>query len=358
MSRFHSLRVQEVRSETADCVSIAFDLTPEQQSIFSFLPGQYLTLRTQLEGEEVRRSYSICTSPLDGELRVAIKKVPGGKFSTFANEALQTGDILEAMPPMGNFTTEVNSANQHLYVGVAAGSGITPVLSLVKTILEAEPASQFLLFYGNRHVDTIIFREEIEGLKNQFLDRFVVHHILSGEHYSTDMFAGRISSAKMKAFSSHLFDPKEVSAFFLCGPQPMIMDVKKVLKEQHVDSHKIHFELFTTAFPNHGHQKRRQETRKQQGVEATVELVMDGSRFRFQMEQGDRTVLDAAQQAGADVPFSCKGGVCSTCRAKVLSGEVQMDVNYALEADELEQGYVLTCQAHPITNQLVLDFDS
>lgn len=357
MARFFPLLVKEIRRETGDCVSIAFEPDPEQSDQFHFLPGQYLTLRTELDGEEVRRSYSICSSPGEG-LRVAVKRVPEGKFSTFANEDLKEGQILESMTPMGSFTTIIDPAHEKFYVGFAAGSGITPILSLLKTILSREPKSIFYLFFGNRHLDTIIFREEIEGLKNKYLGRLVVHHILSAEHYSTDMFAGRISSGKTQAYCSKLFEPSEVDAFFLCGPQPMIMDVKKVLEEEGVASSRIHFELFTTAFPDHGHQKRAAEPRKQEGVESEVEVIMDGSRYRFRMNRGKSTVLEAAQESGADVPYSCKGGVCSTCRAKVLSGEVRMDVNYALEADELEQGYVLTCQAHPSTGHLVLDFDS
>ncbi len=358
MARFFPLRIREVRPETADSVSIAFELSPEQETHFSFTPGQYLTLRTEIDGEEVRRSYSICSSPAEQELRVAIKKVPGGKFSTFANEVLQAGDTLESMPPMGTFTTRTDPDHRKFYVGFAAGSGITPVLSLVKTVLMEEPHSQFYLFYGNRHPDTIIFREEIEGLKNRYLGRLVVQHVLSGEHYSTDMFAGRISEEKVGVYCEHLFDPKEVDEFFLCGPQPMILATKEVLLQRGVEGSRIHFELFTTAFPHQGHQKRQAETRKQEGVNSEVEIIMDGGRFRFSMERGQHTVLEAAQKEGAEVPFSCKGGVCSTCRAKVLSGEVSMDVNYALEEDELEEGYILTCQAHPTTGHLVLDFDS
>jgi ring-1,2-phenylacetyl-CoA epoxidase subunit PaaE len=358
MALFHTLTVRDLRRETPSCVSVSFSVPKGLKEDFAFQPGQYLTLRTRLNGEEVRRSYSICTSPHDDDLRVAIKQVPEGKFSTFANEQLQMGDTVDVMPPKGNFTTPLDPTHEGLYVAYAAGSGITPVMSLLRSILQQEPKSRFMLFYGNRYTETIIFRDQLEDLKNVYLDRLVVHHILSQEHYFTDMFAGRISREKCEAYGRMLYEPRVVDAFFLCGPKPMIDDVQHTLETQGVDKGRIHYELFNTGFPKHQGSKPVPEKRKREGVAAEVEIVMDGSRFRFQMERGKDTVLDAAQEAGADLPFSCKGGICSTCRAKVLSGEVSMDVNYALEPEEVEQGYVLTCQSHPSTRHLVLDFDS
>jgi len=358
MALFHTLSVRELRRETPSCVSVSFALPEELKETFAFHPGQYLTLRTRLEGEEVRRSYSICTGPGDDDLRVAIKQVPEGKFSTFANEKLRAGDALEVMPPKGNFTTEIRPDHERLYVAYAAGSGITPVMSLLRAVLQGEPGSRFMLFYGNRYTETIIFRDQLEDLKNEYLDRLVIHHILSQEHYFTDMFAGRISQEKCEAYGRMLYEPAEVDGFFLCGPKPMIDDIQATLATQGVDKARIHYELFNTGFPKHQGSKPVPRKRKREGVAAEVEIIMDGSRFRFQMDSGKDTVLDAAQQAGADLPFSCKGGICSTCRAKVLSGEVDMDVNYALEPEEVEQGYVLTCQSHPGTRHLVLDFDS
>lgn len=359
MPKFNELKVKDIRQETDDCVSIAFEVPESLKKDYLFTQGQYLTVKRQINGEEIRRSYSICSSPLDNDLRVAVKKVPGGRFSTFANEQLQVGDELAVMTPMGRFFTELNPANEHSYVAFAAGSGITPVMSIMKTVLQREPKSDFTLFYGNRATDSIIFREQIEALKNTFMGRLSVHHILSREQQDSELFYGRIDGEKCGVFCEKFFDPQAVDAFFLCGPYQMIEEVKKQLLERGVDKKNIHFELFTSegAPPPQATRKKKEE-KELEDVEAMVTITLDGSSLEFPLSSKGETILDAALKAGADLPFSCKGGVCSTCRAKVRSGEVKMDVNYALEPEEVEQGYVLTCQSHPRTDHVHVDFDS
>lgn len=357
MPKFHTLTVKDIRRETGDCVSIAFDVPDGLREEYQFLAGQYLTLRTELNGEDLRRSYSICSSPLDGELRVAIKQIPGGKFSSFANAGLQPGQALQVMTPMGNFHTPLDPAKAKHYVAFAAGSGITPVISLLKTVLRAEPKSAFTLFYGNRTTDSIIFREELEGLKNTYLHRLTLHHILSREDQGSDLLSGRIDAAKCARIFSRLIDPADVDEYFLCGPETMIHSVREYLEAAGVERKHIHFELFTTGLsPEH-----RQKTAwagAGAASRAQVAIRLDGNTFRFEMDGGRDTILEAALRAGADLPFACKGGVCCTCRAKLLEGEAEMEVNYALEPDELEAGYILTCQAHPKSPEVFVDFDS
>lgn len=355
-TQFYSLRVREVRRETPDTVSVALEVPEDLRDTFRFLPGQYLTLRAQIEGEEVRRSYSICTAPHEGELRVAIKKVPGGVFSTFANEQLRPGDELLVMPPQGRFTPALDPAQSRLYVAFAAGSGITPVISILKSVLHTEPRSRFLLFFGNRGFDHVIFREELELLKNQHPDRLAVYHIFSREAIGADLFYGRLNADKCRAYARVLFRPDEVDTFFLCGPEEMIFDTKAVLEEMGVPPGKILFELFTTA--GAPRKAPRPAVPAADVIEASVTVIQDGMTFDFQLPSDGSTLLDAAMRAGADLPFSCKGGVCSTCKAKVLEGEVEMEVCYGLEPDEIAAGFVLTCQTHPRSKRVVISFDA
>jgi ring-1,2-phenylacetyl-CoA epoxidase subunit PaaE len=359
MPKFHPLTVQDIRRETADCVSVAFDLPAELAQDYQFTQGQYLTLKAEINGEEVRRSYSICVSPDDEDLRVAIKKVPGGRFSTFANEVLQAGDTLEVMTPMGNFFTELNPANEKHYVAFAAGSGITPIMSIMKAVLQQEPNSQFTLFYGNRGVDSIIFHEQIEALKSNYLNRLSVHHLLSREHPGVDLFYGRIDADKCNSIFNLLIDPKDVDEFFICGPEPMIHAVRDTLVDQlKVPSKQVHVELFTSPVaPLVPQQETEEEEAVDQSATSTVQVTVDGEMTTFELNPGGKTILDAASEAGSDVPFSCKGGVCSTCKAKVMEGKVKMDINYALEEDEVAAGYILTCQAHPRSERVVISFD-
>lgn len=352
--QFYPLQVSEVRRETMDTVSIAFILLDQDKAIFQFTQGQYLTLKTTIEGEEVRRSYSICTGAQNDDLRVAVKLVAGGVFSTWANQHLKAGDWLEVMPPQGRFFTELLPENQKIYVAFAAGSGITPVMSLLRSTLQQEPKSQFILFYGNRSFDTIIFREQLEELKNLHPDRLSVHHVLSRESLGSDLFKGRLDGAKCQRFGQYFFSPTEVDAYFLCGPEEMVFSVKETLLAMGAPAKSVHFELFTTA----GTQKRKPlVTDTTPSFEAAITVIQDGAQFDFDLPSVGSTILDAAMRAGADLPYSCKGGVCSTCKARVLEGAVKMELNYGLEPDEVEAGYILTCQAHPTTARVVVSFD-
>ena len=354
--RFHSLKIKELIKETSDCTSIAFELTDELQDTFQYKQGQYLTLRTDINGEDVRRSYSLCSSPLDKEIRVAVKKIEEGKFSTFANDVLKEGDTLDVMPPMGNFYTDLSPNQAKSYVAFAAGSGITPMMSIIKTTLQTEPNSEFTLLYGNKNVHSIIFKEEIEGLKNQYLNRFQVYHFLTREMQDIPLFNGRFDDEKIEEILSGLVDTKTVDEYFLCGPEEMIMSAKKALETRKVDRKKIHFELFTSPDAKKGKVKKK-VSKKRDGKVSLITIKDSGSSYQFELSQGTNNILDAALLNGADLPFACKGGVCCTCKAKLIEGKVEMDVNYALEPEEVEQGYILTCQSHPLTETVVIDFD-
>ena len=324
------------------------------------MQGQNVTVRLRIAGEEVRRSYSICSSPLDDELRIAIKKVPSGLFSTYANEQLQKGHQLEVLPPTGKFYTELRPENRKHYLAFAAGSGITPVLSLIKTTLAVEPNSQFTLVYGNRNRLTILFREELEALKNRYMHRLSLHHILSREQMDVPLNQGRIDAAKCKELCGRLIDLTSMDEVFLCGPGEMTFAVRDWLEQQGVDRKKIHFELFhtQTGEPVVGSKVAAGEVGGKTGVGVSrVTVRLDGVSHEFDLPYDGESVLDAALMQGADLPFACKGGVCCTCRAKLVEGEVEMEVNYALEADEIAAGFVLTCQSHPRTERIVVDFD-
>lgn len=353
---FHPLTVREVRKETGDCVSIAFDIPAGLRETFAYKQGQYITLRAQVGGEELRRSYSVCSSPLDNELRVAVKKVENGAFSTYANEQLRKGDTLEVMPPMGKFFTELDPAQRKQYTGFAAGSGITPLLSIIKTTLRTEPLSSFTLVYGNRNRHSIIFKEELEALKNLYMERFRVIYILSREKTDAAINFGRIDADKCNELCNKNLDIASTDAFFLCGPETMIFSVKGQLEKLGVDTKKIHFELFSTPGAYQREHKAIREEDKQE-VKSRITIRLDGVAFDFDLGFDSEPILDAALKHGADLPYACKGGVCCTCRAKLVEGEVDMEVNYGLEPEEIEQGFILTCQAHPRTETVVVDFD-
>lgn len=355
------MTIAAVQKETPDCISIVFQVPEALQEAYQFRQGQNITLRTVINGEEIRRSYSICSSPHDNELRVAIKAVEAGRFSAWANKQLKIGDTIEVLPPTGRFFTELNPVHQKQYLAFAAGSGITPVLSIIKTTLEAEPHSRFTLVYGNRNRASIIFREQLEGLKNRYMDRFTLHHILSRERTDSGLNHGRIDAEKCRQLEKLIrFDQQD--EIFLCGPEAMIFSVKEWLEGRGIEKRKIHFELFTTPATSHQPARageRRQKTalpETQQTSRVTVKL--DGIAFDFDLKLEGQSILDAALQEGADLPFACKGGVCATCRAKLVEGEVEMDINYALEPEEIEQRFILTCQSHPRTEKVVVDFDA
>ncbi len=351
---FHKLTVKNIQRETEDCVSIAFDIPPELENDFSFKQGQNITIKFKVDEEELRRSYSICTSPGENELRVAVKKVFNGAFSTFANLQLATGDILEVLPPTGTFFTEVNVTNKKDYVFYAAGSGITPVISIIKTILNTEPQSSVTLIYGNRNVSSIIFKEDLEALKDKYLQYFRLIHILSRERTEADINYGRIDAEKCKQLSG-LINFNVVDEFFICGPEKMIFTVKEFLESNGINKRKIHFELFTTPTRKNTKVFTALNPTTEDGSEITVKL--DGRSFDFKLDYNSNNILDAALAQGADLPFACKGGVCTTCKAKLVEGEVEMEVNYGLEQEEVEAGFILTCQSHPRSKKVVVDFD-
>lgn len=351
--KFHKLKVKEVRKETEEAVSIAFEVPENLLAEYAFIPGQYLTLRTLVDGEDIRRSYSLCSAPFENEWRVAVKQVDEGKFSTFVNTRLKAGDELEVMTPMGNFRLETNPIEQKSYVLFAAGSGITPVLSILKQILTEEPLSDVTLFYGNKNFTSIIFREQLEALKNKYMTRLRVIHVLSRESLGNTIQKGRIDGKKCEDLYHSFLKGWNISEVFICGPEEMILSVKDSLDKLGVPKEKIHFELFTTS----GSIARKKEVYTGPEINANVQVILDGDAYNIVLDSTGDTILDAAQKAGADLPFACKGGVCCTCKARVLEGEARMDVNYALEPDEVEAGYILTCQAHPVTEKLVVSFD-
>ncbi|HSN08375.1 MAG TPA: 1,2-phenylacetyl-CoA epoxidase subunit PaaE, partial [Hanamia sp.] len=348
---FHPLKVKDVRKETDECVSIAFEIAPEAEQDFRFVPGQNITVRKFFDGQEIRRSYSICSSTFENELRVAVKKVADGIFSTFANEQLQIGDVLEVLPPTGNFYTPIVASQKKNYVFIAAGSGITPVISLIKTILATEKESNVTLLYGNKGLATVIFKEQLEVLKDKYLQRFNIHHVLSREKTDTDFNSGRIDASKLKLLS-RLIDFNLIDDFFICGPEPLIFTVKDFLLSRGIDPDKIHFELFTT--PTKEPNKVFKEIKQAEEEGSDITMRIDGRSFQFKLDYNGKSILDAGLDHGADLPFACKGGVCCTCKAKLIEGEVDMEANYGLEKSELKAGYILTCQSHPRTEKVVV----
>ncbi len=352
--KFHTLSVAEVRVETEDTVSILFHVPEALMSDYKFLPGQYLTLRTEINGKDTRRSYSICAAPYENELRVAVKQVENGVFSTYANRVLKAGDKMDVMTPIGNFKLEADTNNKKSYALFAAGSGITPILSIAKTILKEEPNSDISVFYGNKGFNTIIFREELEAIKNLNMNDFRLVHILSRENLGNQIQKGRIDKEKCLNLHKAFMNGTKVDEVFICGPESMIHAVKDAMEEVGVQKSNIHFELFTSPGENKVVEKA---TANDPNVNSNVHIILDGEQIDIALDSQGDNILDAAQKAGADLPFACKGGVCCTCKAKVLEGSAVMDVNYALEPDEVEAGYILTCQAHPTSEKLTVSFD-
>ncbi|HTK02545.1 MAG TPA: 1,2-phenylacetyl-CoA epoxidase subunit PaaE [Bordetella sp.] len=353
-SPFHPLKVVDVARETRDAVVLTFDLPPALARDFAFRPGQYLTLRTRVAGEELRRSYSICSSPGDGALRVAIKRVDDGTFSSWANRELKPGIVLDVMPPDGEFTVEFAPGQARHYVAFAVGSGITPVYSLIKTALATEPASRFTLFYGNRASSSVLFREALEDLKNRYMARFSLCHVMSREAQDVELFNGRLDGAKVESLLTRWLRARDIDYVFLCGPQTMIEDVVPTLERLGIPRARIKFELFGAP---RGARVARQGVAVPGQAQCRVTVVQDGHRRSFTIDKNRDSVLDSALAQGVELPYSCKGGVCSTCRCKVVEGEVDMDANFALEDYEVARGFVLSCQSYPVSDTLVLDFD-
>jgi ring-1,2-phenylacetyl-CoA epoxidase subunit PaaE len=352
--RFHRLRVADIRRETPDAVSIAFSVPDEARDAFAFACGQYLTLKATVDGEEVRRSYSICSGVGETELRVAIKRVEGGLFSGFANDAIAPGDEIEVMPPMGRFGVGIRPDEARTFVGFAAGSGITPILSIVRTVLAAEQSSRFFLFYGNRATGSILFREALESLKDRFLDRLSVFHVLSRETQDLSVLNGRLDGEKAALFLRNVVPASLVDHAFVCGPGEMIDAVEGALLGLGLPRERVHVERFTPSEPGRTRAARPVATSAAPAALATI--ITDGIATEVPVTEGE-ALLDAAIRAGLDLPYSCRGGMCCTCRAKVVDGSVDMAVNYSLEPWEVEAGFVLTCQARPTSGRVTVDFD-
>jgi len=355
LSRFHPLTIAHVARETRDAVAITFDVPPSLKDAFRFIQGQHLTLRADVGGEDMRRSYSICSAVQDECLRIAVKKAPGGAFSTWVNEHLKTGQTIEVMPPMGHFNVPLRASNRNHYLGFAAGSGITPLLSIIKTTLLTEAHSRFTLFYGNRSSATVIFKEELSDLKNTFLSRLNLVYVMSREPQDIALLNGRIDRPKTDALLVHWVDLADVDTAFVCGPDGMMHAVSTSLQEHGFPKSKIKIELFAASIPKHEH--KAPIAPRVGRTDCTVTAIIDGAAREFTLEKTKENVIDGALRQGIELPYSCKGGVCSTCRAKLIEGEVEMDVNFALEDYELARGFILCCQSYPVTDKVVVDFD-
>jgi ring-1,2-phenylacetyl-CoA epoxidase subunit PaaE len=355
MNHFHSLTVASVTRDTRDAVLVSFDVPDELAAAYAYQPGQHLTLRANIDGQDLRRSYSICSSVQDRRLRVGIKKVAGGQFSTWANEQIKPGMQLDVMPPMGAFHVPLAPDHRRHYLGFAAGSGITPLFSIIKTTLETEPHSRFTLVYGNRASSTVMLRDELADLKDRFLQRLSVVHVMSREKQDLDLFNGRIDGAKCEALCRQWVPVADIDMAFICGPEAMMLQVSSALQALGLGKEQIRAELFAAGTA------QRTETRRVVAAgtvgECEVTLVIDGSHQSFTMARDSESVLDAGLAQGIDIRYACKGGICATCRCKVVEGKVDMDANHVLEDYEIARGFVLSCQAFPASDKLVLDFD-
>lgn len=358
--RFHELTVKDVRRETSDAVSVGFAVPADLEEDFRYAPGQYVTLKAEIGGEDVRRSYSICSGLDDGELRVAIKRVDGGLFSSFANSALAPGDRLDVMTPSGRFVLPPAEGGR-VYAAFAAGSGITPILAHVKTILRREPESVVHLFYGNQSSQTILFRDQLEDLKDRFVSRLSVYHVLSRETQDVSLLNGRIDREKVATFMQHVVPVATVDRFLICGPGDMIDGTRETLLSMGAPEAAIHTELFRRVTPREtGEGARVSPVAHSDGVPAPgrpVRITLDGVTQGIEL-RADETIIDGCIRAGIDAPYSCRGGMCCTCRTKLVSGEVEMKLNYSLESWELEAGFVLACQSIPLTDDVHVDFDT
>jgi ring-1,2-phenylacetyl-CoA epoxidase subunit PaaE len=353
---FHKLRVAEVKRETPDAVSVRLELPDDLRETFAFKAGQHLTFRRDIGGEEVRRNYSVCVAPSEGVLKIGVKKIAGGVFSRWVNDELKTGDIVEVMAPHGSFCWSFEPTARREYVAFAGGSGITPVLSLIKTALEIEPNSRFTLFYGNRNSIGVMFLEEIAGLKDRHIDRLSVFHFLEEEEEEIDLFNGRLDRAKAEEILSLLVRPQAIDAFFICGPGPMMDAIEEALHAKGVDKVRILIERFTTG-PLSAAQAAAARELEEKAAGLKMRVTLGGRRVTVAFDPEKHSILDNVRAAGLPAPFACKGGVCATCRAKVTEGEVSMKQNFALSPEEMAEGYVLTCQAAPLTDNVTLTYD-
>ena len=352
--RFHRLAVKDLHRETSDAISLTFAIPDELKDDYRFSPGQYLTLRTTMDGEEVRRSYSICSGPDDGEMRIAVKKVDGGAFSSWAADELKSGDEIDVMTPTGRFGIAPAPEVARIHVGFAAGSGITPVLSIIKAVLAREPSSRFFLFYGNRSTGSMLFREALEQLKDRFIERLSVFHVISGEEQDIPILHGRLDGEKVRVLLRSLVPANAIDHVFICGPTGMSEEIEATCREIGIPDDRIHIERFVSGLG--GKPRPKAVVPASAPPKAFASLIIDGKRREVPVAEGE-AILDAALRAGVDLPFACKGGMCSTCRARLVEGEARMDANYSLEPWELEKGFVLTCQAKPATGHVVVDYD-
>ncbi|MDP2385405.1 MAG: FAD-binding oxidoreductase [Bacteroidota bacterium] len=358
MAKFHPLKVKDVRRETADSVSVSFDVPPQLQPEYLFKQGQYLTLKLKVNGEEIRRSYSICTSPYsEKDLRIAIKEVEGGRASTFINRNLKVGDVMEVMTPMGNFFSPLSGSNKKNYVLFAGGSGITPMMSILKSVLYIEKQSTIVLFYANRDEKSVIFKAEIEKIASENADRLKVVNIYDHpEQTIADLYKGFITPEKVLAYAENHIGKNLDNEYFICGPGPMMENVKQGLQKLNTPTEKVHIEYFSAVVEAVAAAEGKSESGA--AVNAEITVIQYGNETKFKLNTNGASVLDAALDAGVDVPYSCKGAVCCTCRAKVIEGKAKMDANFALTDSEVEEGFILTCQAHPLTEKLVVDYDA
>ncbi len=357
MARFYDLEVTDIRKTIRDAVVVT--LRPENGAVkdFDFTQGQYLTFRRDFGGEELRRSYSICAGKDDGVLQVGIKRIEGGAFSTWANEELKVGDRLQALPPAGGFHAPLDPGADRQYLGFAGGSGITQVMSIIKTTLRREPKSSFTLVYANKGVSTIMFREELEDLKNRYMGRFNVIHVLEDDAQEIDLFTGMVTEARCgELIDSGWIDIGHVDMAFICGPEPMMLGIARALKTAGLADAQIKFELFASAQPGRLKRKAVSVAKASKEGQTRAAITIDGATQTVTMDR-DTSLLDAALANRIDAPYACKAGVCSTCRCKVLEGEVEMVANHALEDYEVEKGYVLSCQSYPLTDTVVVDYD-
>lgn len=355
MSQFHPLRVASCKSETRDALVVTFDVPDALRKAFRFVQGQHVTLRVMVNGEELRRSYSICSAPFENSLRIAIKRVPDGLFSAWAHENLRPGQIIDCMEPAGHFHVPLEPASARHHVAFAVGSGITPVLSIIKTTLAAEPRSHITLVYGNRASTSVLFREELADLKDRYTARFNLVHILSREHQDIDLFTGRLDRDKCDRLFDHWIDPSTLDVAYICGPRSMMEGVSESLQSHNIDKSCIKMELFSIGLPQAPYKHIAPGVAREQKCKVTV--VQDGRQRDFYIPRNQQTVLDSALEQGFELPYSCKGGVCSTCRCKLTRGEVEMGTQYALEDYEIARGFILPCQSYALTDELVLDYD-
>ena len=354
MKQFHPLTIERIEAETSDSVRIALAVPAEFESEYEFLPGQHLPFEITVDGKKLRRTYSICSGADERPLEIGIRVQPGGAFSEYAASKLSVGDTLAAMPPAGHFHVAPEKGNATDYLGFAAGSGITPILSMIKSVLETEPQSRFVLFYGNRKQATTMFIEDLYALKNRYPERLQLHFVFSQEDQEFPIAAGRLDAAKVRELYGHFCKGLEPSEAFVCGPDTMIQSVTETLIELGMDAAHVHSERF--GVPREA-AKTRPAGAAKAADHATVTIIMDGHKKSFEMRRGDDNIVDAAADNGIDLPYSCKGGVCATCRCHVREGEVTMDTNYGLEPWEVEAGYVLACQSRPVSDSILLDYD-